>query len=105
MVHTVGLSATPAPLGTQAWSDDRDSRPAVIFAASHRVEPLLAGQRPPWTDDDFHLTEEDLASRDSTTNAFEAWCAAQKPQRPPPPAPPATASARPAAQEPSAAGE
>ncbi|MEU1783593.1 MULTISPECIES: hypothetical protein [Streptomyces] len=120
MVHTVGLSATPAPLGTQAWSDDRDSRPAVIFAASHHVEtfatrggpvpdphlrgltsswrkfgdlagvdaelapadpPPLASQRPwpPWTDDDFRLTEEDLANRDSTTNAFEAWCAAQKP--------------------------
>lgn len=56
--------------------------------------PPLADQRPAWTDDDFRLSAEDkaeleesdlaentIANRDSTTRAFEAWCAAQKPPR------------------------
>ncbi|UQI49646.1 hypothetical protein M1P56_35230 (plasmid) [Streptomyces sp. HU2014] len=56
--------------------------------------PPLAGARPPWTDADFRLSEEDVAdleeedlaentriNRDSTVGAFEAWCAAQDPPR------------------------
>ncbi|GHG50340.1 hypothetical protein [Streptomyces griseocarneus] len=55
--------------------------------------PPLAGARPPWTDADFRLSEEDVAdleedlaentriNRDSTVRAFEAWCAAQDPPR------------------------
>ncbi|MEU5417857.1 hypothetical protein [Streptomyces sp. NPDC020667] len=37
-MYTVDLSGAPAPLGMQAWSDDRGRMPAVVFAASHRVE-------------------------------------------------------------------
>ncbi|MGW7090067.1 tyrosine-type recombinase/integrase [Streptomyces sp. NPDC054871] len=56
--------------------------------------PPLADQRPPWRDEDFRLSEEDkkeldepdlaentITNRDSTTKAFERWCAAQKPPR------------------------
>ncbi|WP_331745745.1 hypothetical protein [Streptomyces virginiae] len=56
--------------------------------------PPLADQRPAWQDHDFRLSDEDVAdlaepdlaentiiNRDSTTGAFEAWCAAQKPPR------------------------
>ncbi|MEX2985644.1 hypothetical protein [Streptomyces sp. C36] len=56
--------------------------------------PPLADARPPWTDADFRLSEEDVAdleeedlaentriNRDSTVRAFEAWCAAQDPPR------------------------
>ncbi|MBV1940863.1 tyrosine-type recombinase/integrase [Streptomyces sp. BV286] len=56
--------------------------------------PPRADERPPWTDDDFRLSAEDMAdlaepdlaentiiNRDSTTRAFEEWCAAQNPPR------------------------
>ncbi|MFD4933385.1 hypothetical protein [Streptomyces virginiae] len=54
--------------------------------------PPLADQRPAWQDVDFRLSDEDVAdldepdlaentitNRNSTIRAFEAWCAAQKP--------------------------
>ncbi|MEU6760365.1 hypothetical protein [Streptomyces sp. NPDC046685] len=56
--------------------------------------PPRADELPAWTDDDFRLSAEDIAdlaepdlaentiiNRDSTTAAFEAWCAGQKPPR------------------------
>ncbi|WP_330335605.1 hypothetical protein OHS33_38890 (plasmid) [Streptomyces sp. NBC_00536] len=56
--------------------------------------PPLADEQPAWRDEDFRLSEEDIAdleepdlaqntitNRDSTTKAFEAWCAAQEPPR------------------------
>ncbi|MFD3328580.1 hypothetical protein [Streptomyces sp. NPDC058701] len=56
--------------------------------------PPRADQRPAWNDQDFRLSAEDIAdlaepdlaentiaNRNSTTGAFEAWCAAQTPPR------------------------
>ncbi|MEV5049429.1 tyrosine-type recombinase/integrase [Streptomyces griseoincarnatus] len=56
--------------------------------------PPRADERPPWTEDDFRITEEDkedlaepdLAentqiNRDSTIRAFQQWCARQDPPR------------------------
>ncbi|MEU2854559.1 hypothetical protein [Streptomyces syringium] len=56
--------------------------------------PPRADDRPPWTDADFRISEQDQADLDepdlaentvvnraSTTRAFEAWCAAQDPPR------------------------
>ncbi|MFD9575362.1 hypothetical protein ACFWBI_36785 [Streptomyces sp. NPDC059982] len=56
--------------------------------------PPLADQQPGWNDEDFRLSEGDVAdlaqpdladstitNRDSATRAFKAWCAAQNPPR------------------------
>jgi integrase len=65
--------------------------------------PPLADQKPAWADEDFRLTEEDVAdladpdlaentiiNRESTIRAFVTWCAAQKPPRLPYPCTTAT---------------
>ncbi|RZU28279.1 hypothetical protein EV284_6445 [Streptomyces sp. BK022] len=37
-MYSVDLSGPPVALDMQAWMDDRDSVPRVVFAATHRVE-------------------------------------------------------------------
>ncbi|MFE1206297.1 hypothetical protein ACFW5V_31940 [Streptomyces sp. NPDC058762] len=37
-MYSVDLSGPAPDLGMQAWMDDRDSMPRVVFAASHRIE-------------------------------------------------------------------
>ncbi|MFI6142431.1 hypothetical protein ACIBCC_30095 [Streptomyces griseus] len=37
-MYSVDLSGPAPDLGMQAWMDDRDSVPRVVFAASHRIE-------------------------------------------------------------------
>ncbi|MFC8538014.1 hypothetical protein ACFUJY_29440 [Streptomyces sp. NPDC057249] len=84
--------------------DGRGPAPAAAAAPRYLVTqhtmlgpnelPPLADERPPWEDQDFRLSEEDVAeleqpdladntiiNRDATTRAFEEWCAAQKPPR------------------------
>ncbi|MFF8696224.1 hypothetical protein ACF08W_28835 [Streptomyces sp. NPDC015144] len=37
-MYSVDLSGPAPDLGMQAWIDDRDSMPRVVFAAEHRIE-------------------------------------------------------------------